>query len=58
MGIEARGREYTRQLYREEPMRKMRKRYPQRALVNCEAPRDENGELIEAVFRAEVRPTI
>ena len=36
----------------------MNKRYPQTVLVSCEAPWDENGELIEAVFRDEVRSAI
>ena len=36
----------------------MSKRYPQAVLVSCEVPWDENGELIEPVFRAEVRHTI
>ncbi len=36
----------------------MSKRYPQTVLVSCEVPWDENGELIEAVFRDEVRQTI
>ena len=36
----------------------MNKRYPQTVLVSCEAPWDENGELVEEVFRDEVRKTI
>ena len=36
----------------------MSKRYPQAVLVSCEVPWDENGELIEPVFRAEVRQAI
>ena len=36
----------------------MNKRYPQAVLVSCEVPWDENGELIEPVFRAEVRKAI
>ena len=36
----------------------MSKRYPQAVLVSCEAPWDENEELIEAVFRDEVRKAI
>ena len=36
----------------------MSKRYPQAVLVSCEAPWDENGELVESVFRDEVRKAI
>ena len=36
----------------------MSKRYPQAVLVSCEVPWDENGELIEPVFRAEVRQAL
>ena len=36
----------------------MNKRYTQTVLVSCEAPWDEDGELIEAVFRDEVRKAI
>ena len=36
----------------------MTKRYHQAVLASCEIPWDENGELIESVFREEVRHTI
>ena len=36
----------------------MSKRYPQAVLASCEVPWDENGELIEPVFRAEVRQAL
>ena len=36
----------------------MAKRYPQAVLASCEVPWDENYELVEDVFRAEVRHTI
>jgi dihydrodipicolinate synthase/N-acetylneuraminate lyase len=33
-------------------------RYPQAVLVSCEAPWDENEQLLEEVFRAEVRQVL
>lgn len=36
----------------------MEMRYPQALLVSCESPWDDNEELLEDVFRAEVRATL
>lgn len=36
----------------------MKQRYPQTILVSCECPWDENEQLIESVFRKEIRETL